>query len=135
MRRCTRAWRLLARVSAARAGCENVRVLRAPTSPPLTGIVPCKPAASDVIARSCHGFTHLDESGSLPRMVDVGDKKVTRRTARARCVVRLPPHVLRALGGEAAQGGASSVTELQGPKVRLLLCSLTNPANRSGRHS
>lgn len=35
-------------------------------------------------------FTHLDERGS-PRMVDVGGKAVTRRTARAQARVGFPP--------------------------------------------
>ncbi|PMD97327.1 MULTISPECIES: cyclic pyranopterin monophosphate synthase MoaC [Siphonobacter] len=41
-------------------------------------------------------FTHLDEQAN-PTMVDVGDKAVTRRTATARSVVRLPEAVLAAL--------------------------------------
>lgn len=41
-------------------------------------------------------FTHLDEQAN-PTMVDVGDKAVTRRTATARSVVRLPKAVLAAL--------------------------------------
>ncbi|MEJ2516230.1 MAG: cyclic pyranopterin monophosphate synthase MoaC [Gammaproteobacteria bacterium] len=39
-------------------------------------------------------LTHLDEGGR-PRMVDVGGKAVTRRTARARAVVRFPPQAAR----------------------------------------
>jgi cyclic pyranopterin monophosphate synthase len=38
-------------------------------------------------------FTHLDAQGN-PAMVDVGEKAVTRRTAQARSVVRLPESVL-----------------------------------------
>jgi len=45
-------------------------------------------------------------------MVDVGGKTVTRRTARARSVVQLPPHVLSALQGDSGSG-----KELTGPKV------------------
>lgn len=41
-------------------------------------------------------FTHLDEQAN-PTMVDVGDKAVTRRSATARSVVRLPEAVLAAL--------------------------------------
>lgn len=40
-------------------------------------------------------FTHIDASGN-PAMVDVGDKDVTRRTARARSVVSLPTPVVQA---------------------------------------
>lgn len=38
-------------------------------------------------------FTHLDAAGN-PSMVDVGEKKITRRLARARSVVLLPTEVL-----------------------------------------
>ncbi len=38
-------------------------------------------------------FTHLDASGN-PAMVDVGEKPVTRRSARARAIVLLPDAVL-----------------------------------------
>lgn len=40
-----------------------------------------------------NNFTHLDESGN-PSMVDVGDKKATRRTAKARSVVILDEEIL-----------------------------------------
>jgi cyclic pyranopterin phosphate synthase len=41
-------------------------------------------------------FTHLDDADSV-RMVDVGEKRVTRRCARARCSVRMNPETLRAI--------------------------------------
>ncbi|MEN9611899.1 MAG: hypothetical protein RLZZ628_2713 [Bacteroidota bacterium] len=41
-------------------------------------------------------FTHLDASGN-PTMVDVGDKIVTKRTARAQAIVILPDVVLEQL--------------------------------------
>jgi cyclic pyranopterin phosphate synthase len=41
-------------------------------------------------------LTHLDETGQ-PRMVDVGDKAVSTRTARARAIVVVPPQVLALL--------------------------------------
>ncbi|MBK8490765.1 MAG: cyclic pyranopterin monophosphate synthase MoaC [Saprospirales bacterium] len=43
-------------------------------------------------------FTHLDEAGN-PRMVDVGSKTTSRRTARAQCIVRLGEEVLAQLQG------------------------------------
>ena len=43
-------------------------------------------------------FTHLDEAGN-PHMVDVGNKTITRRTARAQCIVRLGEEVLAQLQG------------------------------------
>ena len=41
-------------------------------------------------------LTHLDEAGQ-PRMVDVGDKAVSVRTARARAIVVVPAQVLALL--------------------------------------
>jgi cyclic pyranopterin phosphate synthase len=41
-------------------------------------------------------LSHFDDSGDA-RMVDVGGKGVTRRTARAHAFVRMSPHVLAAL--------------------------------------
>jgi cyclic pyranopterin phosphate synthase len=41
-------------------------------------------------------LSHLDEKGN-PRMVDVGEKQVSRRTAVARSVVSLPAEVLEHL--------------------------------------
>jgi len=42
------------------------------------------------------GFTHLDHA-NRPRMVDVGAKAVSARTATAQAIVRFPPAVARAL--------------------------------------
>jgi cyclic pyranopterin monophosphate synthase len=44
-------------------------------------------------------LTHLDEAGRA-RMVDVTDKPVTERRARARCVVRASPQALEAVAKE-----------------------------------
>jgi len=41
-------------------------------------------------------LSHYDSAGQ-PRMVDVGEKGVTRRTARAHAFVRMSPEVLEAL--------------------------------------
>ena len=41
-------------------------------------------------------FSHIDESGNV-RMVDVGGKDVTRRSARARCKVLMNPSTLKAI--------------------------------------
>lgn len=43
-------------------------------------------------------LTHIDEQGN-PSMVDVGAKRVTRRTATARCFVDLPIEVMREIDG------------------------------------
>ncbi len=39
-------------------------------------------------------FSHLDPDGK-PRMVDVGNKRITKRTAKAQAVVVLPEEVIR----------------------------------------
>ena len=41
-------------------------------------------------------FTHLDASGN-PSMVDVGEKKITRRTAKARSIVVLDDEIINLL--------------------------------------
>ena len=47
-------------------------------------------------------FTHLDESGN-PSMVDVGEKKVTRRTAKAQAIVVLSDTIMDMLDGDEIQ--------------------------------
>ena len=45
------------------------------------------------------GLTHIDSDGKAS-MVDVGEKKVTRRSATARCVVDLPENVIAEIEGD-----------------------------------
>lgn len=60
------------------------------------------------------GLTHLDEHGSA-RMVDVGDKDVTGRTAVARCRVELAPETARLLAaGDLPKGDARAVARIAG---------------------
>ena len=60
------------------------------------------------------GFTHLDERGR-PRMVDVGGKEVTRRTAVAEGRIRMHPETLAAIvGGEVPKGNVLAVAQLAG---------------------
>ncbi|MEL7220115.1 MAG: cyclic pyranopterin monophosphate synthase MoaC [Bacteroidota bacterium] len=47
-------------------------------------------------------FTHLDETGN-PSMVDVGDKKITRRTAVAQSIVVLGDTIMDQLEGKEIQ--------------------------------
>ncbi len=57
-------------------------------------------------ASAAKGLTHLDRHGRI-RMVDVGDKPVTRREAVARAAVRMAPETLSAiLDGRLAKGEA-----------------------------
>ena len=60
------------------------------------------------------GFTHLDESGR-PRMVDVGGKAVTRRTAVAEGKIRMAPETLRAIvAGDTPKGNVLLIAQLAG---------------------
>jgi cyclic pyranopterin phosphate synthase len=59
-------------------------------------------------------FTHLDEKGNA-RMVDVGAKKVTERTATARGRIHVSPETLTAIReGGVAKGDVFSVSRLAG---------------------
>ena len=60
------------------------------------------------------GFTHLDEHGR-PRMVDVGDKPVTRRIAVAAGHIRMAPETLAAIvSGETPKGNVLVIAQLAG---------------------
>jgi cyclic pyranopterin phosphate synthase len=60
------------------------------------------------------GFPHLTEAGDA-RMVDVGDKEVTRRKAVAEGTVRLGPEVAeRLFSGALPKGDATAVARLAG---------------------
>jgi len=48
---------------------------------------------------STEQFTHIDDAGN-PRMVDVSEKKVTTRTARAQALVQVGPEILQHLQGD-----------------------------------
>ena len=59
-------------------------------------------------------FTHLDEQGR-PRMVDVGEKAVTRRAAVAEGRIRMSAETLAAIvGGETPKGNVLLVAQLAG---------------------
>jgi cyclic pyranopterin monophosphate synthase len=59
-------------------------------------------------------FTHFDEQGAS-RMVDVGEKPTTRRTARASASVRMQPTTLEAIvHGTIGKGGVCEVARLAG---------------------
>lgn len=53
-------------------------------------------------------LTHVDETNRA-RMVDVGEKGVTRRVAHARALVRLPREVLAAVSGDDIVGAKGPV--------------------------
>nr|WP_276512588.1 cyclic pyranopterin monophosphate synthase MoaC [Marinobacter daepoensis] len=59
-------------------------------------------------------MTHLDDKGEA-RMVDVTDKSVTEREARAEAVVRMAPETLRMiLGGEHPKGDVLATARIAG---------------------
>ncbi len=61
-------------------------------------------------------FSHLDEAGKA-KMVDVGNKKATKRVARARATVMLPDEVLKHFNGsevETKKGGVFQTAILAG---------------------
>ncbi|HEX9766346.1 MAG TPA: cyclic pyranopterin monophosphate synthase MoaC [Nitriliruptorales bacterium] len=59
-------------------------------------------------------LTHLDAQGAA-RMVDVGGKDVTARTARARAVVEVSPATARLVaGGDLPKGDAVAVARIAG---------------------
>ncbi len=61
-----------------------------------------------------HGLTHLDEEGAA-RMVDVSDKAVTGRSARASACVRMRPETLELiLSGQAKKGDVLATARLAG---------------------
>jgi cyclic pyranopterin phosphate synthase len=75
-------------------------------------------------------LTHLDEEGRA-RMVDVGDKRVTQRRARAEARVRMTPATAAAVaGGDAPKGDVVSVARIagiQGAKRTAELVPLAHP--------
>lgn len=59
-------------------------------------------------------LTHLDETGAA-RMVDVGDKQMTRRTAQAQAVITMQPETLQAiLDGSTPKGDVFSCARIAG---------------------
>lgn len=59
-------------------------------------------------------LTHVDAEGRA-RMVDVGDKPVTRRVARARAVVEMQPETLAAIrAGNVKKGAVLATARLAG---------------------
>lgn len=61
-----------------------------------------------------HKLTHLDPEGAA-RMVDVGEKPVTRRRAVARAIVRMAPDTARLVaGGDLPKGEVLGTARLAG---------------------
>lgn len=63
---------------------------------------------------SSDGFTHFDSDGR-PRMVDVGDKAVTRRRAVAEGFIRMDPATANAIReGRTKKGNVLTIAEIAG---------------------
>lgn len=59
-------------------------------------------------------LTHIDEKGAA-RMVDVGDKEYTKRTAKAQAIVTMKPETLRLiLDGDIKKGDVFSCARIAG---------------------
>jgi cyclic pyranopterin phosphate synthase len=75
-------------------------------------------------------LTHLDEAGNA-RMVDVGDKAVTTRTATAQALVRMSPATAQAIvAGDAPKGdvlGTARIAGIQAAKRTSELIPLCHP--------
>ncbi|HWV88211.1 MAG TPA: cyclic pyranopterin monophosphate synthase MoaC [Capillimicrobium sp.] len=75
-------------------------------------------------------LTHLDDAGNA-RMVDVGDKAVTTRTATARALVRMTPATAAAIvAGDAPKGdvlGTARIAGIQAAKRTSDLIPLCHP--------
>lgn len=77
-----------------------------------------------------HRLTHLDEAGAA-RMVDVGDKAVTKREAIAECWVEMRPETVQAVrDASVAKGdalGVARVAAIMGAKRTSELIPLCHP--------
>lgn len=80
--------------------------------------------------RGCNGLTHLDDAGHA-RMVDVGDKDVTKRTAVAEGFVSMHPDTLAMIvEGRAAKGdvlATARIAGIMGAKQTSSLIPLCHP--------
>ena len=75
-------------------------------------------------------LTHLDDAGNA-RMVDVGDKAITTRTATAQALVRMSPQTAQAIvAGDAPKGdvlGTARIAGIQAAKRTSELIPLCHP--------
>ncbi|MDR6183061.1 cyclic pyranopterin monophosphate synthase MoaC [Asaia bogorensis] len=83
-------------------------------------------------------LTHVDEKGERPRMVEIGDKTVTRREAHAQARLRFPPEVANTLadaGYMTSKGAVLTVAQLagiMGTKATSQLIPLCHPLSLTG---
>jgi cyclic pyranopterin phosphate synthase len=85
------------------------------------------PRAASGAASAGAGLTHIDAARNQPRMVDVGGKARTRRTALARSIVRLPRSVAQLF--EAS--GAQELRSAKGPVLTTAIIAGVQAAKRT----
>jgi cyclic pyranopterin phosphate synthase len=103
--------------------------------------------SSDV---NLHGFTHVSANNVVPTMVDILDKRVTKRSATAQAIVEFPIHVLEALQAtttttttpsptssppkneeEDRRGGRSEISSAKGPVFSTAIIAGTMAVKRT----
>lgn len=83
-------------------------------------------------------LSHVDANGERPRMVEIGEKAVTRREAHAQARLRFPPDVARTLadaGYMTSKGAVLTVAQLagiMGTKATAQLIPLCHPLSLTG---
>lgn len=83
-------------------------------------------------------LSHVDANGERPRMVEIGDKNVTKREAHAQARLRFPPDVARTLadaGYMTSKGAVLTVAQLagiMGTKATAQLIPLCHPLSLTG---
>jgi cyclic pyranopterin phosphate synthase len=89
---------------------------------------PCPGHSQEALGR----LTHIDEHGSA-RMVDVGEKHVSERVARARALVRMSPSSAAAIqAGQAPKGEVIATARLAGIQAAKLTSQLIPLAHPIG---
>ena len=97
---------------------------------PRTARIPKKTASQTAVRPSGDHFTHFDAAGAA-HMVDVGDKVVTRRVARAGGRIVMQPDTLALIArGDAKKGdvlGVARIAAIQAAKRTAELIPLCHP--------
>ena len=86
------------------------------------------------------GLTHLDSTGTRPRMVDVSEKRKTIRRAHARTVIRLPREVAASIttrnnGGDSGGDGGGVRSDVVGPKGAVFTTAIIAGVNGAKKTS
>ena len=54
-------------------------------------------AFRSLLQRGCSSLSHVSKDGTLPNMVNVSNKTVTKRIAHAQCTVLFPTNLLKSV--------------------------------------